>query len=153
MTDFLFDTNVAQTLIDPRAAKRTPALLAEVEARVRQQGGLVISVVTAYELRRGVRVLRLRGQGRRKEVRVERLIRAADVLGLDVPAFGAWTVAAELFAQGSVRSPSIVIADADLLIAATAKHYGRTLVTSDARLAENLAAIGQGPALDLLRAT
>ena len=47
MTDFLFDTNVAQTLIDPRAAKRTPALLAEVEARVRQQGGLVISVVTA----------------------------------------------------------------------------------------------------------
>ncbi|MCA9593768.1 MAG: PIN domain-containing protein [Myxococcales bacterium] len=153
MTDFLFDTNVAQALIDPRVAKRSPQMVAEVEARVRQQGGLVISVVTAYELRRGVRVLRLRDRGRRKEVRIERLIRTADVLGLDVPAFGAWMVAAELFAQASVKRPSIVIDDADLLIAATAKHYGRTLVTSDARLAENLEAVGQGPAIDLLRVT
>lgn len=35
MTDFLFGTNVAQALIDPRAAKRSPKLVAEVEARVR----------------------------------------------------------------------------------------------------------------------
>lgn len=149
MTDFLFDTNAVQSLIDPR---RPPALVAEVEERVRESG-LVISAVTAFELRRGVRVLRLKGEGRRKEANIERLIRSADVLGLDAPAPAPWTTAADLYARGQVMKPAVVVADADLLIAATALHYSRTLVTTDGRLAENLKAIGAGPEVVLLPAS
>lgn len=149
MTDFLFDTNAVQILIDPR---RSPALVAAVEERVRESG-LVISAVTAFELRRGIRVLRLRGEGRRKETNVERLIRSADVLGLDSPAPAPWTTAADLYARGRVMTPAVIVDDADLLIAATALHYSRTLVTTDGRLAKNLEVIGAGPEVVLLPAS
>lgn len=150
MTTFLFDTNVAQLLIDPRAPKRCPKLLAEVESRVRQQGGLVISVVTLYELRRGIRALLLNGKGRSRQVRVEQLIRSADIVGVDSPPYETWDIAADVYARGRTRTPAVVIGDADLLIFATAARAGRTLVTTDRRLADNLDAIGHRSVVEVL---
>lgn len=81
---------------------------------------------------------------------MEQLIRSADVLGLGAAGLGPWSVASELYAVGQLSKPAIVLSDGDLLIAATATHHGRTLVTADMNLARSLAAIGWGLAVDLL---
>ena len=142
MTAYLFDTNIASYSVKPDAQQSMAGLLGEVERRLREQGALAISVVTQYELRRGVRKLLLHGKGKTKAAKVEHLIRTADVLGLDLPLYAGWGIAAEIWAHAGVAKPAVTIPEADLLVAATAAFHQRTLVTSDRTLAANLEATG-----------
>src|SRR5206468_4284700 len=88
-----------------------------------------------------------RGQGQRKIIEVEKLLRSA--YALDV-ASGGWEIAAELWAQGQVQKPAIVFSEGDLLIAATAAAHERTLVTSDEALAANLLRVGYAGEVEVL---
>ena len=136
----VLDTSIASSFLHPQAALRFPKLVAFVNETVRASG-LFISVVTQYELRRGVEALVLKGQGRRMSVAVERFLDAAYVLGLDDRAGEGWNVAASLWAQAHILKPSLVLGEADLLIAATAAVHGRPLATTDGKLGEALAKI------------
>ena len=137
----LLDTNVVSALIDPRARSRAPALVDAAEEIVKSEG-LTIAATTVYELRRGLRKLLASGQGRRKAARLEKLLRSAYVLGLDDRAFAGWDVAADLWARAQRAAPAVTFEEGDLLIAATALHHGRTLVTSEERLVSALSRIG-----------
>jgi len=135
MKSSLFDTNVVSIYVGQRARKRHPEVVRLVGETLKTQG-LYIATITMYELRRGVRKLRLKGQGRRKEVAVERLLEAALLISPDLLGGFVWNQAADLWAQASVKG--VVIGDADLIIAATASAYGMELVTSDAKLVGKL---------------
>ena len=74
------------------------------------------------------------------------------MLGLDDARGAGWNLAATMWAEYRARKPAVVIEDADLLIAATALFHDRTLVTTDARLAENLKAIAFAGTVTLLPA-
>lgn len=63
------------------------------------------------------------------------------MLGLDGVGGAGWDYAAELWAKLKNHQPSIVLTDADLLIAATAGFHRRTLVTAEKNLVENLKAV------------
>jgi predicted nucleic acid-binding protein len=136
----LLDTSLASKFIDPRADERFPKLVAFVDETVRTSG-LVVSVITQYELRRGVEALTMQGKGRKKRVAVERFLDAAYVLGLDDDGGAGWNLAASLWARAHVLKPSLTFGEGDLLIAATAAFHGRALATTDARLGEALARV------------
>ncbi len=87
-------------------------------------------------MRRGLEKLRLRGEGRAKLVAFEKFLERADVLGLDGPGGGGWSVAARLWATASLNPPAFTFSDADLLVAATAAYHGRPFATADKALAE-----------------
>lgn len=107
--------------------------------------------VVAYELRRGFMLDELRrGGSLKKRALFERLLTTARILGLDEPGGHPWTVAAELWASAKARKPAMAIAEADLLIAATALAHDGILVTSDEPLARKLEALGFGERLELL---
>jgi predicted nucleic acid-binding protein len=146
----LLDTSVASNYLHPQANQRFPELVAFVDETVRASG-LFISVVTQYELRRGVGALLLRGQGRRKSVAIERFLDTAYVLGLDDRAGEGWNLAASLWAQAHVLKPSLVLGEADLLIAATAAFHGRPLATTDGKLGEALGKLAFPVPVQLLR--
>lgn len=72
------------------------------------------------------------------------------VYGLDQPAARGWDVAADIHARAAVRSPALTIAEADLLIIATAVAHGLTLVTSDVAMAEHARTLGFGAQVELV---
>jgi predicted nucleic acid-binding protein len=137
----VLDTDLVSAFLRPDARERYPRLTEFVTDLVHTEG-LSIAFVTQYELRRGFEELLRRGQGHRLLVRYEKLLARVEVLGLDAGAGDGWNRAASLWAEGRTRRPSIVFKDADLLIAATAEFHGRSFATCEARLAENLRAIG-----------
>lgn len=104
-----------------------------------------ISYVTRYELRRGVEVLRTRGEGAKKAVRLTKFLEVCEVLGLDGHAGEGWNLAARLWVKLKSHKPSLCLSEADLLVAATAAAHGRVLVTADVGLVRNLQAIEHGP--------
>jgi predicted nucleic acid-binding protein len=133
----LLDTNVVSAFL----RGRTSTVAEFVETLLTTQN-LTLSFVTQFELRRGVEDLVLRGQGRRQKVALLKFLDSCDILCLDAGGGAGWNHAAELWARAKVHKPSIVFTDADLLIAATASFHGRTLVTSEKGLVENLESIG-----------
>lgn len=137
---WLFDTCAVSAYIarDPR--KRPPELVSLWATA--QEGGICLSSVTLYELRRGLRSLRLKDGGRRREVDLEKLLRTVTVLALDDWTGNAWRVAAELWANGRHLKPSLNVGELDLLIAATALANDRVLVTLDRGLWEALTRLG-----------
>jgi predicted nucleic acid-binding protein len=139
MTAQLFDTNMLSCYLEPRARARNPTAAQLVEDSLNADG-LYISSVTKYEMRRGVRKLRLAGEGIRKEAAVERLLDAAYLVSPDGGGGTTWDVAAALWAVASTNG--IPIGDADLIIASTAMANGMEFVTTDARLVEKLEQVG-----------
>lgn len=137
----LLDTNVVSAFLKPRASKRFPAIDRFVR-EVLEQGNLGISFVTQFELRRGLEELGLQGKGQRQLINLLKFLERCDVLGLDTAGGAGWNHAAALWAKLRNHKPSIVLEDADLLIAATAGFHKRTLVTSEKQLVENLRAVG-----------
>jgi predicted nucleic acid-binding protein len=141
-TSFLLDTCVVQRYLDPRTQQQWPHVQECVDCAVAESGGLYISAITAFEIRRGLEVLARKGEGRRKLRMAELFLRNAMILELGGRGGAPWRVAIGLFAGGQVLKPAINIADADLLIAATAIAHERILVTADRRLHENLKGLG-----------
>lgn len=149
-TPFLFDTCVLQRYLDAHALQKWPEIQARVDDAVVESGGLYISAVTAFEIRRGLEVLARRGEGRSKIRRAELLLRNAVILEVGDRGGAPWRVGTHLFADGRFHEPAITISDGDLLIAATAIAHERILMTADRPLYENLRNLGYGQWAQLL---
>lgn len=147
---YLFDTCAVQRYLDARAQQGAPGIRARVEEAMAASGGLYISAVTAFEIRRGLEVLAREGKGRRKRRLAELFLRDAVILELGDRGGAAWRVGIRLYADGQLHKPAITLSDGDLLIAATAIAHERILVTADRRLYENLARLGYGESAELL---
>lgn len=145
---FLFDTCTIGRYLDARAPERWPGLVARVSSAIAGAGGLYISAVTAFEIRRGLKKLELRGKGRRKCIRAELFLRGdATILELSDRGGVPWRVAARMYAEAACHKPAITLSDGDLLIAATAIAHDRVLVTVDGPLHKNLKKLGYGDAV------
>lgn len=117
---------------------------ARIERPMGEAGGLYISAVTAFEIRRHLEVLARTGEGRSKIRRTELFLRDAMIIEPGDRAGHSWRVAARLYADGKLHRPAIQLSDGDLLIAATAIAHERVLMTTDLPLWENLQALGYG---------
>ncbi|MBI5482449.1 MAG: PIN domain-containing protein [Deltaproteobacteria bacterium] len=144
----LLDTCVVSQYLAPDAPTKYPALVQWVRDLVTGQG-VCLSVVTVYELRRGVRLLVARGEGRRKERRLNMFLQEATALSLDHDSGKGWNVAADLWVKGQMHRPALNVAEADLLILATAIVHGRVLLTTDAALGERARELGVGEAVEV----
>jgi predicted nucleic acid-binding protein len=145
----LLDTCLVSHYLSPNARIRYPALVGRVESVISAQG-VCLSTVTLYELRRGILELLGRGEGQRKERRLKLFLREATLLGLDGDGAHGWEVAARLYAQCKRTQPALNMSDGDLLIVATAVTHRRALLTSDARLAEQVGRLQLTEAIDVV---
>jgi predicted nucleic acid-binding protein len=123
--------------LERRGADETPKLFEFIRNHLAVDG-LAISYVTQFELRRGIEDLVRRGEGRRKLVAFEKFMERVQVLGLDAGGGEGWNLAAQFWAQGRAQKPAVVLADADLLIAATAALHGHEFATAEVGLADGL---------------
>jgi predicted nucleic acid-binding protein len=139
----LLDTCTVSQYLASEAASKTPGLVQRVDAVIDADGAR-ISVVTLYELDRGLMKLELRGGGQQKRRLFTMFLSTTIVYGMDSQAGRAWQIAADLYARAAVRSPGITLEEADLLIFATAQANGMRLLTSDQRLVERLTELGFG---------
>ena len=139
---WLFDTCAVSAYIAPDSKKRPDELVSLWTAA--EAEGICVSSATVYELRRGMRKLGLRGEGRRQSVVLEKILRTASVITLDDWMGATWRAAVDLWADGQALRPSQVMGEMDLLIAATALATDRTLVTMDVGLRDALTRLGRG---------
>lgn len=139
----LLDSCTVSQYLAPDAATRTPGLARRVDEVIATDGAR-ISIVTRYEIERGLKKLELRGAGARKRRLFAMFFSTTTIYGLDAQAGRAWDLAADLYARAAVRTPTITFDEADLLIFATALANQLRLLTSDLRLAERLTELGFG---------
>jgi len=141
MKDYLLDTCIVSQFIHREARQRYPRVVERVTEVVKKQGAYV-SIVTVYELRRGIELLRLQGSGRKKEVALKMFLHGVTTLSLDDNGNQGWSVAARVHAHGQARQPAITLGEGDLLIAATAIAHSRILLTSDSTLGTRFRDLG-----------
>jgi predicted nucleic acid-binding protein len=139
----LLDSCTVSHYLAPNAVTRTPGLVQRVD-EVIERDGARISIVTRYEIERGLKKLELRGEGARKRRLFAMFFSTTTIYGLDAQAGRAWDTAADLYARAALRSPTITLEEADLLIFATALANQLRLLTSDQNLATRLAELGFG---------
>ena len=114
---YMLDTNIVSDLI------RNPAGRAALYLRTIGDHGLVVSIITAAELRFGA----AKSGSPRLLSRIEAILDTLAVLPFDVPADAEYAiVSVELEASGKPIGPN------DLLIAAHARSLGTTIVTANA---------------------
>lgn len=113
----LLDTDILSELL-----KQHPLVLQRVRTYLAEHGRLAFSIITRYELLRGLKAK----QARTQEAAFTLLCQASLILPLtDQVVDRAATLYGELHRQGAL------LPDADLLIAATALESQRTLVTNN----------------------
>lgn len=145
---WLFDTCAVSSYLARNPKKRSPELLPIWSSA--QLDGIFLASATVYELRRGARELRLRDEGLRLEVDLEKLLRSVYVLPLDDFGGKVWRTAAEIWARGRTLKQHVSFGEVDLLIAATAIANARTLVTMDRGLSKALAQVGHADAVHFI---
>ncbi len=119
------DTNLLSlALRDLRDDKRTP-LRASFEAYLAEHGGLHLSVLVLYEIRRGLP----RKGDRRISALLDQLVRMSQVLYFDTSEISVWPFAAKLWVE--LQQAGKPMGDFDLLIAATAQAYQMAVATAD----------------------
>jgi predicted nucleic acid-binding protein len=133
----LLDSCIVSHYLARGAGKKTPALVQRVEGIIAADGAR-ISVVTLYEIDRGLKKLALRGEGRRKQRLFSMFFSTTTIYGMDALSGRAWNVASDLHARAANESPAIVFEEGDLLSFATALANQLKLVTSDERLAARI---------------
>jgi predicted nucleic acid-binding protein len=139
----LLDTSAISLYLAPRAVEKTPRLVNTLD-NVIATDGVRLSIVTYYEIDRGLQKLELGGHGRKKRQLFNMFLSTATVFGLDNSSYRGWTVAAELHARAATASPAIVFEEGDLLILATALAHEMQLLTCDHRLAHRASDLGLG---------
>ncbi|HWU88075.1 MAG TPA: hypothetical protein VN253_12400 [Kofleriaceae bacterium] len=120
-----------------------PGLVHRVDEVIAADGARV-SIVTVYEIDRGLKKLALRGEGQTKRRLFKMFLSTTTIYGLDAHSGSAWDIAADLHARAAVRSPTITFEEADLLIFSTALANQMRLLTSDQRLVARLTELGLG---------
>lgn len=126
MTDYLLDTNILSELRKPKPEPKVVAFVASIPLE-----RLFVSVVTFAEIRFGIE--RLGDPVRRADLTVwlERKLRPmfeGRVLPVSEDVMLAWRLLVE---EG--RKAGHTFSQPDLIIAATAHHYGLTIVSRDTR--------------------
>lgn len=124
----LLDTDTLSEILkakDPQTLKKARNYLA-------QHGRFTFSLITRYEILRGLKAKR----ARTKLVDFKRFCRVSEILPLTDPIIGQ---AADLYADLKRRGQ--LISDADLLIAATALESGRVLVTNNVAHFQRIASL------------
>lgn len=139
----LLDSCTVSQYLAPGAAARMPRLVQRVDEVIATDGAR-ISIVTLYEIERGLRKLALRGEGQKKRRLFTMFFSTTTIYGLDAHSGRTWELAADLWARAAVRNPTITLEEADLLIFATALANELRLLTTDGRLVERLTALGFG---------
>jgi len=120
MPPSLLDTDIASLVL-----RRHPIALARAQAYLRQYSKLLISIITRYEILRGLKV-------RDAKVQLVRFELACQPNGVFevLPLTDAIVErAAQLYAD--LRRQGKLIPDNDILVAATALHHGLVLVTNN----------------------
>ncbi|MBM4355715.1 MAG: type II toxin-antitoxin system VapC family toxin [Deltaproteobacteria bacterium] len=145
----LLDACTISNFLRRDARQRFPELVGRIENIIREHGACV-SVVTSYELRRGLRCLELRGEGQKRLARTSLFLQEVTAFGLDANGGKGWDVAVEIYAQAQARTPAVTISEGDLLTVATAIAHSRVLCTTDEKLATLLQGIGLGEYVDFL---
>ena len=113
----LLDTDILSELL-----KQHPLVLQRVRTYLAEHGRLAFSIITRYELLRGLKAK----QARTQEAAFTLLCQASLIFPLtDQVVDRAATLYGELHRQG------VLLPDADLLIAATALEAQRTLITNN----------------------
>lgn len=137
----ILDTNLISAYLRPKVAEDAR------RAFVHQcliDGTAGISVVTKYELERGLQKLLYAGSDQERRgamkrfVELKKFLVSLPVYGLDGRMGEGWEIAARLWAAGRARKPSVSLEEADLLIAATAALHGQTLATAETKPAMKL---------------
>jgi tRNA(fMet)-specific endonuclease VapC len=113
----LLDTDTVSFLI-----QRRPVVLAKAQAYVAEHGILAVSIVTRYEILRGLRV---KNATRKMAVFTQFCQRNSIVPLTEATVSIAADIYANLYARG------LLIGDADILIAATAMSHGLVVVTNN----------------------
>jgi predicted nucleic acid-binding protein len=139
----LLDTCTVSHYLASDAAKKTPGLLQRVDDVISADGAR-ISIVTFYEIDRGLKKLELRGGGQKKRRLYTMFFSTTTIYGLDAQSGRAWNIAADLYARAAVRNPTITFEEADLLVFATALTNEMKLLTSDRGLVARLTELGLG---------
>lgn len=145
----LLDSCVVSHYLARGAAKKTPALVERVERVIAAEGARV-SIVTVYEIDRGLKKLALRGEGRTKRRLFTMFFGTATIYGMDAPNGRPWDIAGDLHARAATHSPAIVFEEGDLLIFSTALANQLKLLTSDERLATRIAQLGLAAQVDCI---
>ena len=142
--DDVADRYVLDTSTASRAARDRGSRSTGIRAFV-EQNQFSVTVLTLYELHRGLLKLESQAQGRRKRIAVQLFLQdAVEVLDPSTATPSGWDMAASIWAHAALSSPAIVFGEMDLLISATAFAHGHTLVTSDRKLADRLVECGYG---------
>lgn len=147
---YLLDTCVISNVMKPGAQKLYPGLVARFERVVKEQG-CYLSVVTVFEIRRGLECAARAGVAVAHRAAVEHLLAASRVFDLGGQDDPAWRFACDVWAAGRSRQPPVSLPTLeDLLIAATAHANDFTLLTTDAQLHSRLTLLGFGATLELV---
>lgn len=146
----ILDTSVISRYLMPAASDRFPALVKRVDELL-IAGGAAVSLITVYELDRGLREMQYRGtRDRDKADLVDRFLRVLPILSLDANQGLGWKIAGELWARCRTHRPSITPDEGDLLIAACAGAHQHDIVTADKGFYEWMTAIELGMAIEFL---
>lgn len=126
----VLDTSVLSRYLAALRKKEPTALSRRVDAYLIEHQRLTFSVITRFEIRRGLLSKDAGAQVRE----FDRLCRQSVILPLDAVAGGVlsvWPQAEQLWVDARRTGLEVRNKDADLLIAATAKTYGRVVAHAD----------------------
>jgi tRNA(fMet)-specific endonuclease VapC len=113
----LLDTDTVSFLMQNR-----PPVMGRAEAYLAEHGLLAMSIITRYEILRGLRVK----NATRKMDRFAHLCETSSIVPLTDRTV---SIAADIYADLTARG--LLIGDADILIAATAMAHGLVVVTNN----------------------
>jgi tRNA(fMet)-specific endonuclease VapC len=113
----LLDTDTVSFLM-----KRRPAAVAKAVAYIAEHGLLAISIITRYEILRGLRV-------KSATTQMTAFARFCEMNSIVPLTDRTVSIAAEIYAN--LTATGLLIGDADILIAATAMSHGLVMVTNN----------------------
>jgi len=142
----LLDTSLVSHYLAPDAPARLPHLVTRVDDCIRSHG-LCLSIITTFEIGRGLELLRLRGRGSTKISRFTRFLSEAAAFPLDGRVL---QLGCDLWARGRIKRPAITLSDGDLLIAATAIAHEHKLLTTDVPLGDRLMELELGDHVEVI---
>ncbi len=147
---YLLDTCVISNVMKPSAPELYPALVARYE-RIQGAQGCYLSVVTSFEIRRGLERAARAGLAVRHRAGIEHFLAAARFFDLGGANDPAWRFASDVWATGRSRRPTVSLPTLeDLLIVATAYANDFVLLTTDEKLCERLTELGFGGVAELV---
>lgn len=117
MTKWLVDTNIISAFM-----KGNPAVMEAVSHYVKRHKRLSLSIITYYELLRGLKAL----GSDKKIITFQAFMAQCEIITLTQPIIEA---AADIYA--TLKNQGMLIEDADILIAATALNKEMSLVTDN----------------------